>query len=533
LIRNLKPEDGATNTEASVEVRIDRKVRDPEVAAHLSWKYGERSFKVVSLRAHDSDFLDAEMRGIGSSFVALDLDFKALWTAEEAERVRGLVDADPSSLQLERVLDNYEKTYGEFVRLAKEILDVLPAEPLIFRSSWSHGVHAYLFLDGDYPSIEITDRVRGLLKTRGVLDSPILDHRLHPHRTHGLRLPLGLGSALLDPKTLRPMFAGNTATDQVGPALKWLREHESRLARLPLDAFGSVKDAVSEKATTRFDVARALKVWKEGVLSPGTRRRRTTKVILLGRHLGFHGDELRAFVDRWIERRHNGQSKDVNAALRQGDAKLSAIGTENAGLIASLSANYFRKHDALERPPIRLGWLRVIVDRVRDLHLAPDHCLKLIEFAFDMHALAEVLTSLRGERTVPVSKVLWRSLHTRYAEFRRTCHSLGFVLRRSEPRFDFSRPGTGTAVTWSFPLLDLPLGPDEQERVALHEGLMRLLRADEMRELFSFHGVRRIRREAATESKCARWGSGELAEHAAYLALRKLRRQGRPSAKSE
>jgi len=78
--------------------------------------------------------------------------------------------------------------------------------PIVFQSSGSKGLHVYAFLEFNFPIrakklISITSME---LKMRGVETEPGICEAF-PVPNKFLRLPLGKGSCLLDPKTLTPM----------------------------------------------------------------------------------------------------------------------------------------------------------------------------------------------------------------------------------------------------------------------------------------------------------------------------------------
>jgi hypothetical protein len=379
-------------TTASIYTHGDRdhypRVSGADLANHLSWDIG-RHFRVVSLRPQDSRFLPSDLHYGGSSWLALDFDFKSagIWSREESDRYAEEVEAGRLyEFRLEEILADYESAYVEFVGHVKRVLAALPAVSLAFRSSWSHGIHAYWFLDREHPSEAICARVRGLLDKAGLLDTPGLDERIHPDASSGLRLPLGLGSKLLNPRTLRPMFEGDTSKSQVGPAFKWLSKNLSKLPRYRLGDFGKQDLAYKPK---EVNPSFRLRIWSEGILAPGTRRRRTKQVILLGLFAGFYGEELDAFVHNWISTKHNRRSNDVNSALRRCDRALNAIRAENRLLIESL-----RHLGPVQEAsaPLPLGLLRTIIKKVMSVRrLNKRERYVTIAFAAKMHALVDLL----------------------------------------------------------------------------------------------------------------------------------------------
>jgi hypothetical protein len=501
-------------------VRKERDViaTDSLIARHLSWDL-TKNFRLVSLRARDSKFLEWDQVQAGSSLVILDLDFKRLWTPDEIERFDVAIQRDLGSLRVEAILDDYQKTYTKFIEETKKIIGELPVVPLVFRSSWSHGIHVYVFLDRLSPSSEINERVRGFLHKRELLASPILDANVHPHATAALRLPLGYGSKLLDPRSLEPLFEGDDVSSQVPPALRWLRENESALPRASLAAFGSTTAPAPTKEKKPFDPVVPLRAWEEGIVSPGTRRHRTKSVILLGRYLGFYGVELEAFVNNWLLSKHNGQSRDVNRFKRY-DPELLRLRAENKSLVAAVGR---RQRKAPDVPaPIPLRVFQEIVARVTKLDVDAPEGFKIIKFAFEMYSLADYLTWLSGSdpRTlIAISKKLWRRLHERYDGLRWHCQRAGLVEQASKAEFNCYARGSGKAATWIFPLLgDVN---KSEPRVYLHEGLASVWSPKDQREHLTDYYLRLVRSKAKEEAAEPRWGSGDLAAQAA----RKLRTQ--------
>jgi hypothetical protein len=95
--------------------------------------------------------------------------------------------------------------------------------PIVFRSSNSKGLHVYAFRDFDFPIranklIRITSKE---LKIRGVKTAPGICE-VFPAPNKFLRLPLGKGSCLLDPKTLTPMNLS------LGESIKFIKENLRR-----------------------------------------------------------------------------------------------------------------------------------------------------------------------------------------------------------------------------------------------------------------------------------------------------------------
>lgn len=80
------------------------------------------------------------------------------------------------------------------------------SSPLTFQSSDRKGLHVYIFLSADFPIraeklYNITERA---LKYMGIEAAPGICE-IFPRPTRSLRLPLGDGSFLLDPRTLAPL----------------------------------------------------------------------------------------------------------------------------------------------------------------------------------------------------------------------------------------------------------------------------------------------------------------------------------------
>jgi hypothetical protein len=256
-----------------------------------------------------------------------------------------------------------------------------------------------------------------------------------------------------------------------------------------------------------------LRIYREGIQSFGTRRRRTRAVVRLGRHQGFYGAELQSFVDAWLMERHNGCSIDVNNALRAGDTDLVKLRKETADYIASTLGRSQPQRVSDNLAPIPLGWTRSIVDRFPSLD--GNDLYRVVQFAYDAHALAEHLAWLNKSDSddVAISRTLWRRLHREYHELRDQCLDAGLIVHSAAPE-------RGSATFWIFPILSSAPGETDQERVPLHEALVRL----GVTSRLTVHLAKKVRRLGKKESRTPRWGSGLLAKQAVAQKLKGLRR---------
>lgn len=502
------------------------KITEAWVASHLLWgatNDGEplgHDFRILGTRTQDAENLPSDLRRPGTDVLILDLDFKKLWSEEERQEYEHRVLTDYANLDIRDVLDDYDGLHEVFCAEVRRILAVLPGHPVVIRSSKSHGVHVYVWLDQSYPTKEVTARAWGLLADRGLIESPVLD-AVHPQPSGTIRLPLGYGSRLLDSKTLLPKFAELPARDQLRETLLLLHSWRARIPRVSLDSLGArrVFHRGEAKGTGRkFDPTPLLRIYREGIQSFGTRRRRTRAVVRLGRDLGFYGEELQAFVDRWLVERHNGCSYDINQAQRNGDDDLAAIRKENAAFVTA-GLGRERDHVVSKRlAPIPLGWTRSIVDRFPSF--SGNDLYRTVQFAYDAYALAEHLAWLNrsARKELAVSRSLWRRLHRDYHRLRDLCLDVGLIVHSGAPVIGYpSKPGT--PALWFFPLLTKDVQAGDAERIPLHEALDRL----GVTSRLTVHLSKKVRRLARVEKATPRWGSGLLAKQAVARKLKGLR----------
>lgn len=338
---------------------------------------------------------------------------------------------------------------------------------------------------------------------------------------------------VLDRHALRPTFPGSLRA-QVGAVLRWLRGEQDRLLargtpldhfRLPLPPALPPVPLAPGDTTGGFDRDAAITVWREGLLRAGTRRLRTKKIILLARSLGFYGDELLAFVNAWVAERHQGNSRDVNRALREGDPTLRRVRAENLDLIEGWSAPYFERVPH-RLAPLPLDWLRVLADAVLALDLPTRELYATLRFGFEAHALAEYFSwaCWGGAPEGPVAATLWQRLHaSRHVELRRRLETAGLV-RLTEPSHLGTARQRGRAARYAFPLIALEA---REARLGLHEGLVTLWEHEEMVERLGTSRARFVRTEAQREGALPRWGTGARARGAVVTRWASLQRRER------
>lgn len=85
-----------------------------------------------------------------------------------------------------------------------DVITKIFPNPIPLRSSESGGIHLYYFLDWMYWKTEIPKMIMGLLTKNGISLSPGFIE-LFPGTINHLRLPLGMDSVILAPKTLLPL----------------------------------------------------------------------------------------------------------------------------------------------------------------------------------------------------------------------------------------------------------------------------------------------------------------------------------------
>jgi hypothetical protein len=147
-------------------------------------------------------------------------------------------------------------SHYELHRLITHIMDAGLSEPVLYRSSHSEGWHLYLFFDRPLPTRELNKTLHQFLRNHGyTLQNGTLEVFPNPgggNLGHGLRLPLQLGWAWLNPNTLEVIVdrAALNASEALDRFMSDLTDFSSTQSQ-----YEEFKRAVSESTESLATVA--------------------------------------------------------------------------------------------------------------------------------------------------------------------------------------------------------------------------------------------------------------------------------------
>ena len=195
------------------------------------------------------------------------------------------------------------------------VLKTINQEPLIFESSKSGGLHLYYRLDTVQPTRQVSQIIERFLETKGIrVESGKIE--IYPSTARALRLPLGRDSYLLD-SDLRIMADRPEAMRQVSFLVEFDKLDRLSLPELEYNLTllkkAEGRGIIQPPKDSKGFYGEIQMYFDKGITGPGIRHEVMDKLLWFWHcHEGLGGQELEELGCRWLDKHHNGNSKDYN-----------------------------------------------------------------------------------------------------------------------------------------------------------------------------------------------------------------------------